>query len=69
MHFTNNCHYCFPYSGMNPTGTIVESIKKVITIVCLILSFIILSKFSLLEENLKPVQIGVYIFKNLEKKT
>jgi len=52
---------------MNPTGTIVESIKKVITIDCSFSSFIILNKFSLLEEDLKLVQIGIYIFKNLEK--
>ena len=45
----------------------MESIKKVITIDCSFSSFIILNKFSLLEEDLKLVQIGIYIFKNLEK--
>jgi len=52
---------------MNPTGTTAESIKKVITIYCSFSSFVILNKFSLLEENLKLVQIGIYSFKNLEK--
>jgi len=45
----------------------MESIKKVITMDCSFSSFITLNKFSLLEENLKLVQIGIYIFKNLEK--
>jgi len=52
---------------MNPGGTIVESIKKVITIDCSFSSFIILNKFILLKENLQLVQIGNYVFKNLKK--
>jgi hypothetical protein len=66
-YFTNDWHYCFPCSDMNPIETNVESINKVITIDWAFSSFIILSKFSLLEENLKLMQNGIYIFKNLEK--